>query len=220
MKCANPLYRSQMCLFIFFATTTTLLSYTHPWTATFFDVFRLICISWIWIKQSLWGFHRKKGLIPDLKYLALIMEKYITFIVDILFPEGPVLFDSPRINVLLSFMYPRHTKGEGRIPSLYSGFFPVAPKPKWKWPKPSRKSILHPLKMVRAKITENRCGNRDVMDLDQVPLMWRDKPVEYECTVAANHVSWPISILLRGIHPPIENTNKTWLCPLQGHELS
>ena len=59
IQCANPLYRSLKCLFIFFATTTTtLLSYTRPWTATFFDVFRLICISWIWIKQSPWGFHR------------------------------------------------------------------------------------------------------------------------------------------------------------------
>ena len=146
MKCANLLYRSQKCLFIFFATTTTLLSYTRPWTATFFDVFRLICISWIWIKQSLWSFHRKKAWYPILNTLHSLWKKYITFIVNILFLERPVLFDSPRINVLLSFMYPRHTKGEGRIPSLYSGFFPVAPKPKWKWPKPSRKSILHPLK--------------------------------------------------------------------------
>ena len=45
IQCANTLYRSLKCLFIvFIATTTTLLSYTRPWTATFFNVFMLISI--------------------------------------------------------------------------------------------------------------------------------------------------------------------------------
>ena len=37
-------------------------------------------------------------LIPSLKYLVLIRKKkYIASIFNILFPEGPVLFDSPRM---------------------------------------------------------------------------------------------------------------------------
>ena len=94
IQCANPLYRSLKCLFIFFATTTTLSNYTRPWTATFFDVFMLISISWIWIKQSPCGFHRIR---PDshLKHLILIRQKLCTSIFNILFPEGSGFLTHP-----------------------------------------------------------------------------------------------------------------------------
>ena len=92
-QCANNLYRSLKCLFIVFATTATL-SYTCPWTATITDVFmHILTLN----KAITMWFSHNKAWYPVLNVWYSLGKHYITSIFNILFPEGPVLFDLPHM---------------------------------------------------------------------------------------------------------------------------
>ena len=93
---ANPLHRS-LSVFFIVATTTTLLTYTRPSVDS--NIFRRLYANKHILnfdKAIAMQFSQNKALCLVLNTWYSLGKNCFTSIFSILFPEGPVLFDSPR----------------------------------------------------------------------------------------------------------------------------